>query len=70
MFGPSKQRSGGSEVQNGEEVKMVFDDWVQMLEPDLFRVRICKFMPSLDKRINFLVALIVLLQNKELHLML
>jgi hypothetical protein len=41
MFGPSKQHLGGSEVRNGEEVKMAFGDWMQILEPDLFCVGIC-----------------------------
>jgi hypothetical protein len=53
MFGPSKQHLGGSEVHNSEEAKMAFGDWMQILEPDLFWVRISKFVPSLDRSINF-----------------
>jgi hypothetical protein len=52
MFGPLKQDLGGSEVHDSEEVKTAFGEWMQMLEPDLFWVRICKFVPSRDKCIN------------------
>jgi len=52
MFGPLKRDLGGSEVRDSEEVKTAFGEWMQVLEPDLFWVRICKFVPSRDKHVN------------------
>jgi hypothetical protein len=52
MFGPLKRHLGGSKVDDSEEVKTAFGEWMQMLDPDFFWVRICKFIPSQEKCID------------------